>query len=131
MEDRTCVVCGLSFTPSRTGSVCCSRACWASRGVPECSVDGCNKPNRARGLCAAHWMREHGKQAEPQETACSVCGVIVVRYVYQSRRPTCSGRCKYVLDHGRDIAHGREHSDANLRLAHRMCNSMRGDRVAA
>ena len=80
MEDRTCVVCGLSFTPSRTGSVCCSRACWASRGVPECSVDGCNKPNRARGLCAAHWMREHGKKAEPQETACSVCGVIVVRY---------------------------------------------------
>lgn len=108
MEDRTCVVCGLSFTPSRTGSVCCSRACWASRGVPECSVDGCNKPNRARGLCAAHWKREHGKQAKPQETACSVCGVIVVRYVYQSRRPTCSGRCKYVLDHGRDIAHGRE-----------------------
>lgn len=75
MEDRTCVVCGLSFTPSRTGSVCCSRACWASRGVPECSVDGCNKPNRARGMCGSHYNQA-------------------------------------------------------LRLAHRMCNSVRGDRAA-
>ena len=109
MEDRTCVVCGLSFTPSRTGSVCCSRACWASRGVPECSVDGCNKPNRARGLCGSHYNQTHQKDRHAKRAVpCSVCGSTCEKYASGTRRPVCGYRCWYAITYGKDIAEGRE-----------------------
>ena len=72
-----------------------------------CTVEGCTKPHRARGLCASHWNATYRKD-QHREVPCVVCGKPVVKNAPGiKRRPVCSDRC--------------------LRLAHRACNSRRGN----
>lgn len=56
-----------------------------------CSVDACDRPHVARGLCARHWKRQYGKPTRYPIT-CVVCGAAHV-----SARPDgkfCSDDCK-------------------------------------
>lgn len=43
-----------------------------------CTIEGCDKPHRARGLCAAHWNATYRKD-QHREVPCAVCGTMVVK----------------------------------------------------
>ena len=62
-----------------------------------CTRPGCNKPHRARGLCASHYNQEHApNRHKPQETPCVVCSTPVIRAGGGGRRlgATCSTTCR-------------------------------------
>ena len=70
-----------------------------------CTIDGCDKPHRARGLCATHYNQVHQPDRhKPVEVECVVCGTRVVRHraskgtrVYGQ---VCSASCRQYLTHG-------------------------------
>lgn len=63
-----------------------------------CSIDGCVKPHRARGLCASHYNQTHCKDRHaPKPTNCTVCGKSIMRAHKSNRRPTCSPQCRHAL----------------------------------
>lgn len=62
-----------------------------------CTRPGCDKPHRARGLCASHYNQEHAPNRHRAKTvACVICGATVVRAGGGGRRlgATCSTRCR-------------------------------------
>jgi len=63
-----------------------------------CTLSGCDRALRARGLCASHYNQAHcqGRHA-PKLTACVVCGVSIMRARKADRRPTCSPVCRHAL----------------------------------
>ena len=63
-----------------------------------CTIDGCEKPHRARGLCSTHYNAEHQPNRHPAEDVrCAQCGVVVNKR-RDSRRPQrfCSLICRDV-----------------------------------
>lgn len=101
--ERHCPTCG---TTIRRDAKFCSRRCSADaqRGPESCSIDGCDKPHRARGLCATHYNRTHQPDRhKPVEVACVVCGAVVVRHKSTSRvyGQVCSDMCRGTLTRGR------------------------------
>lgn len=68
-----------------------------------CSVDGCRKPHRARGLCSSHYNATYQPNRHaPKLLRCAACGVEVLKQSGggEGRRPACSYRCRYYLQHG-------------------------------
>lgn len=62
-----------------------------------CTIDGCDKPYRARGLCASHWNAAYRKD-QHREVPCAVCGTMVVKNAPGiKRRSVCSDRCRAEL----------------------------------
>lgn len=39
-----------------------------------CSLDGCGKPHRARGLCASHYAQQHMPDRHRRDITCEICG---------------------------------------------------------
>ena len=73
-----------------------------------CTIDGCDKPHRARGLCASHWNATYRKD-QHREVPCTICGTLVVKNAPgRKRRPVCSERCRYRVTHGRWPETGKE-----------------------
>lgn len=71
-----------------------------------CSVDGCDKPHRARGYCTTHYNhRFQPNRHAPRKVTCTVCGTEVERMggggKGGARRPVCSDRCRAYLTYGR------------------------------
>ena len=45
-----------------------------------CTIDGCDKPHRARGLCSTHYNRKHQPNRHPKRAMpCAWCGTEVVK----------------------------------------------------
>ncbi len=68
-----------------------------------CTMDDCERPLRARGLCATHYnqTRYTQEQRHPRiATACAVCGTLLVRAPDPRRRPACSTLCRRLLQFG-------------------------------
>lgn len=68
-----------------------------------CTLDGCGRKHRARGLCSSHYNQTHGADRHRKELVeCSACGepVMKVRSRNKSIRPVCSDRCKYFVQWG-------------------------------
>lgn len=70
-----------------------------------CSVDGCGKPNRARGLCATHYNQAYQPNRHRKvEESCTYCGATVLKDVGASRRRKvfCDYTCRdlWRLEHG-------------------------------
>ena len=81
----------------------------ADSPTKSCTIDGCDRPLRARGLCGSHYNQafqpnRHAKRA----VECCVCGKPCEKYASSTRRPVCGYRCRYALTYGKDIAEGRE-----------------------
>lgn len=63
-----------------------------------CTTPQCDRPHRARGLCASHYNQAHCKDRHaPKPTSCVVCGVSIMRAHKADRRPTCSPTCRHAL----------------------------------
>lgn len=48
-------------------------------------------------MCASHYNAKRYVKPDPQATTCTVCGMKIVRHVQGTRRPTCSPRCRGIL----------------------------------
>jgi 5-methylcytosine-specific restriction endonuclease McrA len=64
-----------------------------------CSIDGCDKPHRARDLCAVHYNTQYSPTKKVLRP-CTVCGVMVEKGQTVKRRPVCSRRCQTYLQVG-------------------------------
>ena len=64
--DQTCQQCGSTYSPTgRRQHYCspqCQRRALVDHGPKQCSIPGCTRGHRARGLCQAHLKREYRKQ---------------------------------------------------------------------
>ena len=72
-----------------------------------CDIPGCEKAHRARGFCSTHYNQLviGERRRHPRETrACVVCGTRVVRRRDNSHVPTCSVRCRSVVQFGPEFA---------------------------
>jgi len=69
-----------------------------------CTVDGCDKQHRARGLCATHYNQEHQPNRHAKVIVqCAACGANIEKCGSNGtkRRPICSERCRYKVTYGR------------------------------
>ena len=139
-----CVVCGerpgVNFiTTKPTCNYCRNRIVYANR--PHCRIDGCTRPvARGDGLCKKHWDRMTYKAkkralvktgqfetVDPNRVAyrdgwvCQICGEPVDPTLAQMNLPDAPS-----IDHVHPLSRGGEHTYANVRLAHRRCNTKRG-----
>ena len=95
-----------------------------------CTIDGCERAHRARGLCGSHYnqtyqLNRHKKAMTP----CYVCGEMVEKHPSSTRRPVCSSACRNILRHGYGCEPPpREPSQVDLRSAIRRAYED-GDRV--
>ena len=63
-----------------------------------CTLDGCTRPLRARGLCGSHYNQAHQPNRHArQATHCVVCNAAIERAYRADRRPTCSPKCRHAL----------------------------------
>ena len=72
-----------------------------------CSLADCDKPHRARGYCSTHYnvIVAGERKRHPRETrSCVVCGTHVTRRLDNLHRPTCSVRCRRIVQWGHDLA---------------------------
>ena len=62
-----------------------------------CDHPGCNKPHRARGLCATHYNQKHAPNRHKKKLVeCVICGVTVERWGGGGRKlgSVCSTACR-------------------------------------
>lgn len=101
-DPRPCDQCGEEFQPrqqrSRFCSAKCNRNAHRDRDEP-CVEPGCQRPQRARGLCALDWKRKYGKRRKAIKP-CAVCGAEVEKDANTKRRSVCSYICRAYLEHG-------------------------------
>jgi 5-methylcytosine-specific restriction endonuclease McrA len=110
-------------------------------------VEGSGLPPRFCTDCQTARRREHRRAAKAQRRArrkAAVTESVSPRYVFERDGWRC-GICKKAvvksavvphpkaptLDHIVPLAHGGDHTKANLQCAHFMCNSLKGDRGTA
>lgn len=97
---RECPHCGDLFTPRyNVRQVYCSRRCGAralaERETRTCSVEGCGRKLRARGLCGSHYNQAYQPNRHTKvEVPCAACGKPVLKCKSGERRPVCSYRCR-------------------------------------
>jgi endogenous inhibitor of DNA gyrase (YacG/DUF329 family) len=66
-----------------------------------CTIEGCDHPLRARGLCSTHYNQQHqpGRHAA-KPVDCAICGIQIMRPYSSNRRPACSVACRTQLQGG-------------------------------
>lgn len=65
-----------------------------------CTMPECDRPHRARGLCASHYNQQHAPSRHKKKpTACVVCGTVVEKASGGGRKygATCSNECRRSL----------------------------------
>lgn len=163
---KTCPECGETFSPENdVRQKYCSKACgrrwWRNRRDKSCTVEGCDRPLRARGMCSKHyrrWERAAGRvpnepwsdrrRAAYHKRRAMKKGVdaesVVALDVYERDGWQC-GVCggdvdpalswpdplSASLDHVVPLSRGGAHNYANVQLAHLVCNERKGCQVAA
>lgn len=103
-QDRSCETCGTLYRPSARESRYCSRDCHnlhRMENAGHCTIDGCTRPHRARGLCGSHYNQQHQPDRHSKTPRpCTVCGELTNRREGAARRPVCSYSCRYALTWG-------------------------------
>ena len=163
---KDCPQCGQSFTPENTVSQrFCSRRCnvayYRVSRVKRCSVEGCDRPLQARGMCGMHWRRwarATGREKAPEWDDRRRANYhkrralkkklpaadIRPRDIYERDSWVC-GLCgdgidpdaawpdplSASLDHILPLSKGGHHVPENVQAAHLSCNVRKGNRVEA
>lgn len=74
-----------------------------------CTIDGCDNPHRARGLCATHYNQQHHPHRHTKVTTpCAGCGAPVEKERRNDRDPVCSYRCRSYVRYGRWPENGKD-----------------------
>jgi 5-methylcytosine-specific restriction endonuclease McrA len=85
-----------------------------------CSLPECDRPHRARGLCASHYNQAHCPDRHaPKQTACVVCGASIMRAHKADRRPTCSPTCRHALA-GQQVTGNHDWSSTTISRARKL-----------
>lgn len=58
-----------------------------------CSVEGCGKKHRAKGLCSTHYNQLDQRRHIKYEVPCTMCGALLLKVKSGTRRPVCSSSC--------------------------------------
>jgi hypothetical protein len=69
----------------------------ADSPTKDCTLAGCTRPLRARGMCGTHYNQQQPNRHAIRTLPCSVCGKPVQRGVKADRRPVCSVTCRSLL----------------------------------
>lgn len=60
-----------------------------------CTVDGCDKPLRARGLCSTHYNQRHQPDRHRKVTVkCTYCGTPIQKHRSNTRQRFCDYTCR-------------------------------------
>lgn len=162
--ESVCLVCGSEAPRKANGTprMYCSRACQnkahylrSQESNPPCSVEGCERPTMARGLCGSHystlWLQENPEKLLARRKtrksfldAAQTCDVIDRDVLLERDNWTCGicgeridpslkhpDRMSYQVDHIVPISKGGDHSWANVQAAHFHCNAGKRDRIKA
>jgi 5-methylcytosine-specific restriction endonuclease McrA len=112
----------------RHGDPLVSRLC--RDGSRRCEVEGCDRPHAANGLCRSHYAierddyrRHTAALLEAAGGLCSLCGEAI------DSRPSAPIALRPSVDHIEPVSAGGTDELANLRIAHRSCNSARNNRA--
>lgn len=117
---KTCIECGKTFKTYRSNQICCSGKCSDKR------------ENRLRDLNRRHKLRENGKVDysitlkklfERDKGICHICGKKVNVCVDANDNEYGS------IDHVLPVSKGGTHTWDNVKLAHRICNSLKKDNI--
>lgn len=147
-----CKWCGSELASRHEGHLFCSAPVCRAESVkfyamrrPCCSVDGCERPVQSRGVCISHysaWWRDENPEKRREIDArrrarkagatvgvvdpvavfdrdgwkCHLCGEKILKSVRWPDRRAGS------LDHVIPLSRGGEHSMANVRASHLLCN---------
>lgn len=66
-----------------------------------CTIPGCTKQHRAKGLCSTHYNQAHQPRRHAlSPVACAACGEVIWRKAHADRRHVCSTRCRAALQFG-------------------------------
>ena len=85
-----------------------------------CTIAGCDRALRARGLCATHYNQtHHAGRHDPKPTTCEVCGKPIERRAASA-----------TVDHIVPLSQGGNHTLANAQTLCLSCNSTKQDRAA-
>ena len=147
-----CANCGVELSSRRKNwTHCAAPACQSVRvsrltrdGAP-CSVDGCEQVVQGRGLCSTHYVgwwrsenpekrRDHDARRRARKSGATV-GVVDSLAVMERDKWLCHlcgkkipkdarwpDRLSASVDHVVPLAQGGEHSMANVRASHAICN---------
>lgn len=155
---RVCALpsCGLDISHKRSDAKYCCRGHKNSHrgGAPECSVEGCDRRSRGRGLCGKHYqrLRKHGsatpegvQERDHYQGACVVEGC---QYAACKRR-MCSAHYQRLMKYGdvsrtqhRDVTAVKErrcrtcgtditHMRSNATSCSKYCKYLALDRIRA
>lgn len=142
-----CPFCGKTVS-SHKAITCGTRACQYKLHLSkaaECSLDGCNRPAQARGLCGSHYSAEWARANPDRKSAgagryrarklAAFVEDVIPSDVFERDRWTChicgkkiSRNLKFpdvmsaTVDHVIPLSRGGEHSMQNVRAAHMGCN---------
>lgn len=65
-----------------------------------CSIPGCDKAYRAKGLCSTHYNQQHQPDRHRKvRVPCAWCGTPVTKERTTKRKPTCSAACRTRIQH--------------------------------
>jgi HNH endonuclease len=76
----------------------------ADSPTKNCTVEGCDRPLRARGLCSTHYNQRDPNRHASRPVPCAVCGTLIMRPYASSRQPACSVECRRHLQLGHEPA---------------------------
>lgn len=162
---RQCPHCGEAFSPAKTMrqmfcSKKCSQAGYQDSASTFCTVDGCDRPHRARGLCSMHYKRDAlaSGRARPSEwderrrknrqkrdaVKFGPGHEKFSRFEVFDRDGWICQLCgdavdptiewphpmSASLDHRRPLSRGGDHTKSNSQCAHLVCNTRKGAQLA-
>lgn len=161
---KVCPTCGAEFSPNNTvRQIFCSKNCGRKAHQDSsshtCEIEGCDKPHRAKGMCAMHWRRAaraDGREGNPEwddrrranyhRRRALKAGAGAVDFspadVFERDGWVCGICCELVdpdtawpdprsasLDHIVPLSKGGTHSPDNAQCAHLVCTVSKGARV--
>lgn len=154
----TCQQCNEVFTSARLDARFCAKRCssrWQREHAPTgCSVAGCPRPLRAKGMCNTHYRKARGERQQgwndrrrdnyhrrrALKKRVTTGDPVSLAYIRERDRDRCHLCGKRIgkrawphplspsLDHVIPLTKGGGHDSANVRLAHLACNSAKGNR---
>lgn len=155
-----CENCGKELRARRTdwkycGALGCRRAKIAekARAAPRCTVEGCERPQQARGMCSSHCSIDWGRRNPERSAAgksryrarkrgafiedvdrsvvldrdswrCGICGERILKKAKWPHPKSAS------IDHIIPLNLGGKHEMKNVQAAHLRCNSAKSDHGA-